>query len=415
MDCPQLLIISIDALLHADLADCSRLPHIASIIAEGSMVESMHSIYPSLTHPAHASIISGRPPSQTGVWSNTHFRPFAKSVRWFNRLAEVRCPTILHQAKERGLSTAACRWPLTAEGWPTIDYLVPEVTGDEIEHSGMECLLKASCSPSVWPLVAEHMHLLDGKRQPNEDYFSTALAAAIIERHRPNLVLTHPACVDSARHHTGLFSEAVDQALVHVDAMVGQLIASGPTNIIILGDHGHLPVDRAIALNVRLRDAGLITAAEDGSILSFDAWAHANGLSAHLYLADRTDRALHRRVELLLRGWMEEGDSGIGAIFTTALAKQRYGLDGPFSFVVEGDGHSEFVDDVLAVAAHPYKSPRSGHGHLPSLGHQPPLLCVGPAFKSQIRLSRGSILDVAPLAAAVLGFGDGGPLGTLLR
>lgn len=50
----HVVIISIDALLKEDLNDLSNLPNLQRIKAHGSMVEAVRSIYPSLTHPAHA-------------------------------------------------------------------------------------------------------------------------------------------------------------------------------------------------------------------------------------------------------------------------------------------------------------------------------------------------------------------------
>ncbi|HPY11955.1 MAG TPA: ectonucleotide pyrophosphatase/phosphodiesterase [Sphaerochaeta sp.] len=407
---PHVVIISIDALLKEDLNDLSNLPNLQRIKEHGSMVEAVRSIYPSLTHPAHAVMMSGNPPSVTGVYANTHMGTFGEQEVWFNRLEEMGCPTLFHLAKKQGMTTAACRWPLTAGGFSEVDHLLSEVTREEIEAAGMEALLQREASPSLAPIIREHFPLLDGKAQPAEDRFSSTVAAEIIERFKPNLLLTHPAFVDSQRHHHGLFAPEVTEAVRTVDGFVGLLICAADragileeTNFIVLGDHGHLAVERSIALNARFVEAGLIELDRDGNVSLWKARSHAAGLSAQIYLKDAGDSLLSAEVEALLRRWALEEESGIGEVFTTAETAERFALSGPFSFVVEGDGRTQFIDDWREPIVRPVEHPRSNHGHLPHRGHQPPLLAMGPAFRQGAVLGECSLLDLAPTAARILG------------
>ncbi|MCK9547942.1 MAG: alkaline phosphatase family protein [Sphaerochaeta sp.] len=418
---PYLVVISIDALVGEDIKDLSLTPNLRYIKERGSMVEAVRSIYPSLTHPAHAVMMSGNPPRVTGVYANTHMGKFGEQERWFNRLSEMGCPTLFHLAKQRGMRTAACRWPLTAGGFSQIDYLIPEVTGDEIEAKGMEALLKEAASPSLHPIIAEHLPLLDGKVQPAEDRFSATVAAQIIERFKPNLLLTHPAFVDTARHHHGLFGPEVTEAVRTVDGFVGLLIEAADragileeTNFIVLGDHGHLAGERSIALNARLAEAGLIELDRSRAVTAWKARSHATGLSAQIYLKDEKDSRLSAQVEELLNTWAQEEESGIGEVFTKEEVQAHFDLDGPFSFVVEGDGRSQFIDDWREPIVRPLHHPSSSHGHLPYRGHQPPLLCMGPAFTEGVILNGCSLLDLAPTAAAILGLESDGMQGRVL-
>jgi predicted AlkP superfamily pyrophosphatase or phosphodiesterase len=418
----HVVIISIDALLKEDLNDLSNLPNLQRIKAHGSMVEAVRSIYPSLTHPAHAVMMSGNPPSLTGVYANTHMGRFGEKEVWFNRLEEMGCPTLFHLAKKRGMSTAACRWPLTAGGFFEVDHLLPEVTREEIEDSGMEALLRSGASSSLSPIIEEHLCLLDGKAQPAEDRFSTTVAAEIIERFKPDLLLTHPAFVDSQRHHHGLFAPEVAEAVRTVDGFVGLLIEAADragileeTNFIVLGDHGHLAVERSIALNARFVEAGLIELDSKGTVSRWKARSHAAGHSAQIHLKDAGDRLLHAQVEALLRRWALEEGSGIAEIFTRAETQERFALSGPFSFMVEGDGRTQFIDDWRQPIVRPLEHPSSNHGHLPHRGPQPPLLAMGPAFRQGAVLDECSLLDLAPTAAEILGLEREGMQGRVLE
>ena len=75
MKSKHLIVVSVDALVFEDLEYAKTLPMFGKILREGSMVERVKTIYPSLTHPVHASLLTGCPAGVTGIVSNTHFTP----------------------------------------------------------------------------------------------------------------------------------------------------------------------------------------------------------------------------------------------------------------------------------------------------------------------------------------------------
>lgn len=180
----------------------------------------------SLTHPVHASLMSGCAAAKTGVPNNETFIPGQMSSLWFNQLSQMQCDTLFHAAHRASLTTCACRWPLTAGGFDVIDYLVPEVLSeDEQAEPDPEKRFRAACSPGLFEeIIKPHLPLLDGPRHPSDDHFSTACACAILRKYQPNLLMTHPGMVDAARHQNGLFGKPVDEALRLTDEWIGQLM-----------------------------------------------------------------------------------------------------------------------------------------------------------------------------------------------
>ena len=71
----HLVVISVDALVYEDIADTRELPLFAELIRGGSLTKNVLTVYPSLTHTVHASIITGQPAGITGIVSNTVFTP----------------------------------------------------------------------------------------------------------------------------------------------------------------------------------------------------------------------------------------------------------------------------------------------------------------------------------------------------
>lgn len=430
MDDRHLIVVSVDALVYEDLEILSKLPNVARLMKRGSLVRRMRTIYPALTHPVHAALMSGCAANATGIPNNEICIPGRQHTPWYNRLEQMRCDTIFHAAHRAGLTTCACRWPVTAGGFDVIDYLVPEVLDDDIaSEPDLETLYRKVCSPGLFEdVVRPHLPRLAGPRHPSDEHFSIACACDILRRYRPNLLFTHPGMVDSARHSNGLFGPAVEQALRLTDEWIGQLMAAAEdagiaetTSFAIVSDHGHLEIRRDLALNVFLRERGFIRTDDAGRVADWTAWAKSCDLSAQIYVKDPAQEAA---VEAALREMCEAGIYGISEVMTAREADARFGLNGDFAFVVESDGFTRFIDDwqrpaVRLIEPDVYLHGHSTHGHRPDKGPQPPMIVSGPAFRSGVTLEGGSVLDEAPTFAAVFGLtlpeAQGRPIDALLQ
>ena len=101
MNCKNkhLIVVSVDALVFEDLEYAKELPTFGKILRDGALIEKVRTIYPSLTHPVHATMLTGAPAGITGINSNEQFEPGNLSAPWYNFLDEIQCDTILHAAK----------------------------------------------------------------------------------------------------------------------------------------------------------------------------------------------------------------------------------------------------------------------------------------------------------------------------
>ena len=122
----HLIVVSVDALVYEDLEYAKTLPNFKRLLDGASVIERVRTIYPSVTHPVHATLITGAPAGVTGITNNLIFKPGAPDTdhtQWYNILSEIKCDTLLHAAKRAGLTTACSTWPVTADGGDVIDYL----------------------------------------------------------------------------------------------------------------------------------------------------------------------------------------------------------------------------------------------------------------------------------------------------
>ena len=55
------VVISVDAMVFEDLEYLRTLPNFSRLLDGASVIERVSTIYPSVTHPVHATIITGAP------------------------------------------------------------------------------------------------------------------------------------------------------------------------------------------------------------------------------------------------------------------------------------------------------------------------------------------------------------------
>lgn len=412
----HLIVVSVDALVFEDLEFAKTLPMFNKILTEGSLIERVKTIYPSLTHPVHATIMTGCSAGVTGIVSNEVFESGKNERPWNNWLRQVKCETIFHAAKKAGLTTCACRWPLTAGGGDVIDYLVPEVLKPDMqgyEDNPVEAYRNVGCGENIIDIVESALEKYGYENNhPDYDEFEIYCAEQIIKRYKPNVLFTHPGYVDAERHRTGLFSDEVKESIRVTDGWLKMLWDAvcdagieDKTDFVILSDHGHLSISRYVSPNVFLKDAGFIKLDENGEITSWDAYATGGGLMSLVYLSNPE---VSEKVYDTLSDMAAAKIYGFERVFTKEEVKELYDLDGGFSFVLETDGYSGFVENCTgdAVTVIERENPKQGassHGHLPNKGPQPVFIGMGPSFKKGIVIPNGDMLDHAPTFAKILG------------
>ena len=415
----HLIIISVDALVYEDLLHREELPNIGRLLEEGALIKHVKTIYPALTHPVHATVLTGCATGKTGIVNNTFFEAGKEPRPWFNSLQDIRVRTILHAAHEQGLSVCACRWPVTAHGEDVIDYLVPEVMGLDMlghEDDPASVYRMLGTQECLMDIIEEALRRYGWKNEhPLYDAFETFCACEIIRRYQPELMFIHSGYVDGERHRTGLFTDYVRQAVCQSDAWIGEILNAvkdagieDSTDVVIMSDHGQLAITRVICPNVFLRDQGLIRTDEKGSLLTWDAYVAGAGLSGQVYLSKPEDPELNARVYKLLTEMAEEGIYGISEVLTKEEMRKRYGLYGDFSFAIETDGFTSFSEAPVRPAVRPldtsdYRYGHATHGHMPEKGPQPPFIGAGPSFRKGVVVEEGNILNHAPTFARILG------------
>jgi len=409
----HLLVISFDCLSSLDLPMLEMLPHFQELLDKAAICRKVETIYPSVTYPCHASIVTGNFPNRHGVVTNTLLQPNRLSPDWYWHRRHVKGTTLYDEAKKAGLSTAALLWPVTAKA--KIDYHMPEIFANRPWHHQIAVSFMNGSKRYQLEMNNKFGYLRKGIAQPELDDFVTASTVHTIKTKKPNLMLIHLVDLDTQRHHHGFSSEEAQAAIHRHDRRLGEILAalkdSGmyeQTTIVALGDHSSLDHSRAVKLNVLLRDSGLIQMNGRGMVKDWRAYCKSNDGSAYIYVKDERARD---KVRALLHSLAVNEDNGIEFVLEGAEAGLQ-GADEHAAFMVEArrgfyftehlDGEPIDVITVEDVSAGKYT--HASHGYSPRKeNYSTVFIATGKGIRKNVEIEHMRLIDEGPTFARLLG------------
>ena len=439
----RLLVISADAMVDEDLEYLSTLPNFKKYLSGGVKVKRVRSIYPTLTYPAHVSILTGCFPNKTGIVNNIVYSTDPSFNDWEWDASHIRVSDIFAAAKKGGYSTAAVLWPVTGNN-KNIDYLVNEIWMPHKEDTLESCFRGSGSSDEVIEIIKHNEKYLPGTYwktgqenfaiHPIFDNFGIKCACEIIRTYKPDVFFIHTSPLDNIRHQYGIFSDKLPREIRRIDEQIGEVCEAledagvlADTNIALISDHGQMDTDRLVNVNVLLRQAGYLDLKDDGTLADgWQAYCIGVGMCAYVYLGRPDNKELRDRLYAQLKSWAEAGIYGFRQVFTVEETEAAEGLGGDFSFVLETDGYTGFG----TACEGPYVKPNSlhedyhyahgKHGYLPDKGPQPVFVAKGPDFASGNTLVPFCrLVDEAPTFASLLGVSmpeaDGKPVLEILK
>ena len=227
------LLVSIDG-FRADYLSRGVTPNLAALAA-GGVQAAMRPSFPSLTFPNHYTLVTGLYPDHHGIVDNTmndpaipahpHFTLSDHEANWDRAWWDEGTPLWVSVQRQGG-HAATVFWP-----------------GSETDIQGVR--------PDHW--------LPYDKGMADSDRVGQLLAwLDLPASERPAFATLYFDKVDTAGHHEGPDSPAVNEALGQIDAAIGQLIdglkqrgIADKTDLIVVADHGMaaLSPDRVIYID----------------------------------------------------------------------------------------------------------------------------------------------------------------------
>lgn len=355
----KVVLVSIDGLRpEFYLSDRFSAPHLKMMKEQGSYVNKMLSVFPTVTYPNHTTMITGALPQEHGVFSNTRFNN-GPTTEWYWDERLIRVKTIWDLLQEKNFETASLNWPVTM--YANINYLVPEVYQ-----------LKPWFSDPT-PILIEKNSTAGLVKKINEFYKTTTFATMeaadkwaanafeyIYQNHHPKFFAVHFLMLDSIQHEQGPQSPNINKTLAQIDSYIGRMLKTidPETCLMVVGDHGFIAYDKVINLNRLFLDQGWLQLDKKGKIKSWKVVAHSAGAQAAIYLKDQS---LKQKVMRLLRNQQK-----LGYVLVSKKSLQKYGTYPDAIAAVYGkEGYS--VSGGVGKLIEKKSSIHGNHGHAPEL------------------------------------------------
>lgn len=394
-------------------------PMLQQMAREGAHAEAMTGVFPSVTYPAHTTMVTGAYPATHGILFNTRFREGG----YYFEYDSIQVETIWGAAALRGLTTANVGWPVTLDA--PFDVNIPisgalqgsGLTDDPIRDftrpAGLFEELEREATGRIRPGDLAN-------QSPSKEIRVAEMAAHIVRTRRPHVLTVALQHTDAAQHRYGRENPRVRRAVAGADRALARIVEAyedagilEDTVFVVGGDHGFTDIHHLLAPNVWLAEAGIRTdPSEEGWEATFVTAAGA----AFLYLADPDDRAALERV----RGVLDVLPDATRRHF---LFVERAELDelqaNPYAaFALSGTATTSFIGTSEGPGLRPPGN-RGTHGHLPTLQEMKiGFVAWGAGIRPRTALPGFHLVDLAPTAAALLGIhlseADGIPIPGLL-
>lgn len=409
----SVLMISVDGLKPEYVLDADarglKIPFLRGMVQGGAYARGVTGVWPTVTYPSHATLLTGLSPAEHGIYNNLEFDPkstFANAWYWYAQ--QIRAPTLWQAAHEAGLSTASIGWPASV-GATAVDFLIPEYwrVARLTDVDPSDALLVAAISRPEGLLQKMQARLGPYMRgndpSPPGDEIKTRFALDILKTQKPNLMTLHLSSLDEEQHLHGPFSQEAYADLEAIDAQLAQLFAASRANdpkaiALVVSDHGFVQITRKVNLMQPFLRAGLI---QSGGSWKAQPWSGA-GMAA-VMLHDPADTRTQEQVRDLLRAMQADPDNGIAEVLERGAIEQRGAFPGASFLIVMKLGYY-----ALADATSPMLSDVQGtlgsHGFSPEYPEMRAAFFIAGAGIARGRdLGLIDMRQIAPTVAQLLG------------
>ena len=390
----RLLLISLDGLWEKDFPLLQSLPHIGGLIQNGVSCRRVQTIYPALTYPVHATILTGCPPALHGIPHNQPFSPdFPPDMRpWYWEAGQIKRPTLHQLLQGKGWKTASILWPVTGKS-PFIRWNFPEVLALPGENQTLKMLRYGTAS---WILLSE---LRWGKqrkstKQPDLDDYAVLLAEKLLgSRKPPDFLSIHLVDCDEMRHHYGADSKEAHAAILRLDSRVGRVLSvlrdrgmEEDTIVSLVSDHGLSDVQHPVVLQEALSQAGLYPMCQ----------VQSTGMGAYLFFPEESEENVAR-----VQTFLKENSERLGIAHLYAKDELKcIGAAPHVHLAVEAAPQTVFEDALPKE-----KQEKATHGFGPD---HPAAKCLwilaGPGIRKGNEILSASMEDIAPTLMHAIGY-----------
>ncbi|HKS26497.1 MAG TPA: ectonucleotide pyrophosphatase/phosphodiesterase [Pyrinomonadaceae bacterium] len=396
-----------------------KIPNLRRLMAEGAAARGVVSIFPSVTYPAHATIVTGTRPIKHGIFGNDLLEPppgtFRGSREWYWYARDIRAETLWDAARKRGMKVGMVSWPV---GVGAGDYNVPEIV--RFGGSLLDTLARMRENTRPQGLLEEiekrDKQLYARASRDEQDDMRTRMAEHIITEKRPELLFVHLLDLDRSQHDKGPFTPDSFAILEKLDAYLGRILDAArragtlnETAVFVVSDHGFLPVSKLVHPGVMLERAGLLKVREERdekgnavtTVTEWRALPYVTNGSCAIILRDENDKDALKLVRDLFRPLARREGSGIREVIE-GRRLNVLGANNRVALMLDGADGFAFGENFAGEVITPSKD-KGAHGFAPDReDYYASFIAAGPGVKRR-QLGIVQMTDIGPTIAATLG------------
>jgi len=402
----RVILLSIDALradyLHKPDQFGLKIPTLRKLVQRGAHAQSLVSVWPTVTYPAHATMVTGVPPATHGIITNAPYDPKGlKDDAWHWYANEIHSPTLWDAAMDKGLTVGNVYWPSTVGA--KITYSFPQIW--KAKNKLDDELLLSLGTPGLGQEMLAAMNSLPSEHR--DDVARADGAVFLLERKNPDFLLVYLTDFDTLQHSFGPAAKEAVKVLEIIDTQVARILAAthdeamDHTTLFLVSDHGFLPIDKGVRPGVLLRRAGLVETDSHEKVISYRAAVHGAGGMCAINIDDALDAKTHKTVLGILQRAVKDPKSGIARFFTREQMRGKEGFPNA-AFVLEAANGFKCTGGYVGepVVAWPE---RGTHGYAPDRPEMfATFLAAGRGIRKGEKLGQVHMTDVAPTVAAAL-------------
>ncbi len=359
------LLVSIDG-FRADYLTRGLTPNL-SALAAGGVQAAMRPSFPSLTFPNHYTLVTGRYPDHHGIVDNTMDDPALDHPHF--------------TLSDRAATGDRSWWDEATPLWVTVQH----------EGGHAATMFWPGSETDIQGMRPDHWRPYD-KGTSDSDRVGQVLSwLDLPAAERPSFITLYFDKVDTAGHHAGPDSEAVNQALGQIDGAIGELVTglkqrslAGQIDLIVVADHGMagLAAERTIYLDDLVPPAD-IQVKTDGALMGLVPAAGAEARVEEILFAPRPHMVCRRKQDMPER--------------------LHYGSNPriPPILCLADTGWTLTTHEAAAKWKTPYLGSHGFDNQAPEMAAL--FIATGPDFRHGVKHDSFDNVDVYPLMAKLLG------------
>lgn len=317
----RVILITIDGLRNDIFTNASQpAPFLHDLMQKSIYVPNVIGVNPTMTYPAHTTLVTGSTPLDHGIHCNRQFQFNRTEPALYNWFADsIRTKTLWQTVKEHGGTTASVFWPVTT-GCKWIDINLPEYfPTTRVNVSGMD-YIRPVCTPSDIMAELEREatgHLSDTTLRAGSFQYDAKVASMVnylSNRYKPDFMTVHLVTTDYKQHETGIYSFETQQSVAAADHAIGLILENleythqkDSVTIIVTGDHGFTQGKYRLHPNALLVSNGMLSEQPGGD---WQACFNSLGAAAYMYVNPKLSAKQKARcIEKVRKIFSEQPDS----------------------------------------------------------------------------------------------------------